>query len=73
MFRIIKEPFAPRRRHLMIDYRRELSRVTFFSCRLQKSLLGLPQLANASHEDISIAVLVISLLATTVLLPWIVL
>jgi hypothetical protein len=69
MSRIIKEPFAPRRRHRMIDYRR----VTFFSCRLKGSLVALPKLANPSREDICMVVLLVSLLVTTLLLPWIVL
>jgi hypothetical protein len=73
MSRIIKEPFPPRRRHPMIHYRRELSRVTLFSCRLQRSVIALRQLANAYHEEICMAVLSISLLVTTLLLPWIVL
>jgi hypothetical protein len=73
MSKIIKEPFAPRRRHLMIDYRRELSGVSFFSCRLKRSLVAVPKLANPSREDICMVVLLVSLLVTTLLLPWIVL
>ena len=69
MSRIIKEPFAPRRRHLMIDYRR----LTFFSCGLKRSVVAVPKLANASREEICMVVLLVSLLVTTLLLPWIVL
>jgi hypothetical protein len=69
MSRIIKEPFAPPRRHLIIDYRR----ITFFFSRLQRSFIALPKLANASSEDICMVLLLVSLLVTTLLLPWIVL
>jgi hypothetical protein len=72
MSRIIKEPFAPRRRHLMIDYRRELNGVGFFSCGLKRSLLGVHKLAEASLDDVCMIVLLVSLLVTTLLLPWIV-
>jgi hypothetical protein len=71
MAKIIKEPFAPRRRHLMIDYHRQLSGVSFFS-RLKASLVGINKLAEVSLDDLCITVLLISLLVTTLLLPWIV-
>jgi hypothetical protein len=73
MSRIIKEPFAPRRRHLMMHYRRESSDVSFFACSLKRPLIALPKLANASREDICMVVLLVSLLVTTLFLPWIVL
>ena len=73
MSRIIKEPFAPRRRHLMINYRREFSRVSPLSCGLKRSSIASPKLANASSEDICMIVLLITLLVTTLFLPWIVL
>ena len=73
MSRIIKESFAPQRRHLMIDCHRELSAVSLFSCRLKRSVVALPKLANASREDICMVVLLVSLLVTTLLFPWIVL
>jgi hypothetical protein len=69
MARIIKEPFTPRRRHPMIHYRR----ITFFFSGLQRSFMGLQKLANASREDICMVLLLVSLLVTTLLLPWIVL
>ena len=78
---IIKEPFAPRRRHPMMSYRRvllmiayhlQLSGVSFF-CRLKSSILPVRKLADASLDDICMIVLLISLLVTTLLLPWIVL
>jgi hypothetical protein len=81
MSRIIKEPFAPRRRHLMtdyrrellkMDYRRELNGVSFFS-RLKGSLVGIRKLAEASLEDLCMIVLLVSLLVTTLWLPWVVL
>ena len=81
MSRIIKEPFAPRRRQFMIDYRRELlmldyhrqlSGVSFFS-RLKASLVGVRKLAQAPLDDLCMIVLLVSLLVTTLLLPWIVL
>jgi hypothetical protein len=73
MSRIIKEPFPPRRRHLMSDYRQALSAVSFFSSRLKGSLVGVHKLAEASLDDICMVVLLVSLLVTTLLLPWIVL
>ena len=69
MARIIKEPFAPRRRHPMIHYRR----ITFSFSRLQRSFIALSKIANASSEDICMVLLLVSLLVTTLLLPWIVL
>jgi hypothetical protein len=73
MSKIIKEPFAPRRCHSMINYRRESSHVSRLSCGLQRLFIGLQKLANASSEDICMIVLLVTLLVTTLLLPWIVL
>jgi hypothetical protein len=73
MSRIIKEPFAPRRRHLMIDYRQALSGVSLFPCRLKRSPVGFRNLAEASLDDLCMVVLLVSLLVTTLLFPWIVL
>ena len=73
MSKIIKEPFAPRRCHPMISYRRESSRVSRVCFGLQRLSIGLRTLANASSEDICMIVLLVSLLVTTLLLPWIVL
>jgi hypothetical protein len=52
----------------MINYHRESSRVSRLSFGLQ-----LRKLAKASSEDICMIVLLVSLLVTTLLLPWIVL
>jgi hypothetical protein len=65
MSRIIKEPFAPRRR--------ELSDPGFFYYRLKRSLVGFRKLAEASRYDLCMIVLLVSLLVTTLLLPWILL
>ena len=73
MSKIIKEPFARRRRHLMIDYRQSLSGVSFFSCGLKRSLVRIHKLAEAPLDDLCMIVLLVSLLTTTLLLPLIVL
>ena len=67
---IIKEPFAPPRRHLMIDYSRELGRLSFFYCHLKRLLV---MFRKASLDALCMIVLLVSLLVTTLLLPWIVL
>jgi hypothetical protein len=72
MAKIIKEPFAPKRRHFMMDYHRQLSGVSFFS-RLKASLVRVHKLAQAPLDDLCVIVLLVSLLVTTLLLPWIVL
>ena len=72
MAKIIKEPFAPKRRHFMMDYHRQLSGVSFFS-RLKASLVRVHKLAQAPLDDLCMIVLLVSLLVTTLLLPWIVL
>jgi hypothetical protein len=72
MAKIIKEPFAPKRRHFMMDYHRQLSGVSFFS-RLKASLVGVHKFAQAPLDDLCMIVLLVSLLVTTLLLPWIVL
>jgi hypothetical protein len=56
---VINEPFAPRRRHLIIDSRRRST--------------ALPKLAATSGEDACMILVLVSLLLTTLLLPWIVL
>lgn len=76
----INESFAPRRCNLMSDYRRELlmmdyqRQLTRVSCsrRLQKSVAVVRNLAKASPEDLSMIVLLASLLVITLLLPWVV-
>ena len=72
MSRIIKEPFAPRRRRLMIDYRQALSGLDFLPSRLKASLVGFRNLAEAPLDDLCMIVLLVSLAVTTLLLPWIV-
>ena len=81
MRKIIKEPFAPRSRHLMMHYRRELlmleyhrrlSGGSFFS-RLKRSVFGVHKLAETSLDDVCMIGLLLSLLVITLLLPWIVL
>jgi hypothetical protein len=68
MTRIIKEPFAPRRRRPIVGagaWSREWSWLDSAVVRVQK-------LAAASPEDVCIVVLLVCLLLTTLLLPWIV-
>ena len=72
MAKIIKEPFAPKRRHFMMDYHRQLSGVSFVS-RLKASLVRVHKFAQAPLDDLCMIVLLVSLLVTTLLLPWIVL
>ena len=66
MSTIIKEPFAPRRRHLMIDHARELS---LFCRRVYQSLVRARKLAEASLDDLCMVVLLVCLFLTTLLLP----
>ena len=70
MSRIIKEPFAPRRRRPMIGYTGEWSRGWSW---LDSAVVRVQKLAEASREDVCIVVLLVCLLVTTLLLPWIVL
>ena len=70
MPRIIKEPFAPRRRRPMIGYMGGWSRRWSW---LDSAVVRLQKLARASSEDICMVVLLACLLLTTLLLPWIVL
>jgi hypothetical protein len=68
MTRIIKEPFAPRRRRPIVGagaWSRGWSWLDSAVVRVQK-------LADASREDVCIVVLLVCLLLTTLLLPWIV-
>lgn len=71
MSRIIKEPFEPRRRHLVFGNGAASSGDWWSS--LQGMLVGVPKLRNAAHEDICMVVLLVCLLITTLLLPWIIL
>jgi hypothetical protein len=71
MSTIIKEPFSPPRRHLMIDYRWGWSGVISFCRRLEGSVFEATKLAAPSLEGLCIVVLLLSLLLTTLLLPWI--
>jgi hypothetical protein len=73
MAKIINEPFSPRRRQLMIDYRQAVNGLSFFPCRLKGSLVGFRNVAEASLDDLCMIVLLVSLLVTILLLPWMVL
>jgi hypothetical protein len=70
MQKIIKEPFLPRRRRPMIGYAGGWSRRW---SRLDSAVVRVQKLAGASAEDICIVVLLVCLLLTTLLLPWVVL
>ena len=70
MQRIIKEPFAPRRRCPMIGYVGEWSRRWSW---LDSAVVRVQKLAGTSREDVCMVVLLVCLLVTTLLLPWIVL
>jgi hypothetical protein len=72
MSRIIKEPFAPRRRHSTIGHL-GVRNISSFYQRLLRSALGADRLAEASLEDLCILVLLLFLLFTTLLLPWVLL
>ena len=70
MSRIIKEPFAPRRRRPMIGYLGAWSRRWSW---LDSAVVQVKKLAGTSPEDVCIVVLLVCLLMTTLLLPLIVL
>jgi hypothetical protein len=70
MSRIIKEPFAPRRRRPIIGYTGEWSRRWSW---LDSAVVGVQKLANARREDVCMMIILLCLLVTTLLLPWIVL
>ena len=72
MSRIIKEPVAPGRRHFMMGHL-GVRNVSSFYQRLLRSALGADRLAEASLEDLCILVLLLFLLFTTLLLPWVLL
>jgi hypothetical protein len=72
MSRIVKEPFAPRRHHCMVDHVGVRS-VSALYRRLLRSVLGVNKLAQASFEDLRMVVLLFFLLFTTLLLPWVLL
>jgi hypothetical protein len=69
MSRIIKEPFAPRRRRLMIGYVGAWSRGWSW---LDSAVVRAQKLADAPREDVCMVILLFCLLMTTLLLPWIV-
>ena len=72
MSRIIKEPFAPpRHRHIVDDI--EVASVSSLYQRLLRSVLRVNKLAEASLEDLCMVILLLFLLFTTVLLPWVLL
>jgi hypothetical protein len=70
MPKIIKEPFAPRRRRPMIGFVGAWSRGWSW---LDSAVLHVQKLAEVSREDVCIVILLICLLVTTLFLPWIVL
>jgi hypothetical protein len=70
MSRIIKEPFAPRRRRPMIGYLGAWSRRGSW---LDSAVVYVQKLAEASREDVCMVILLVCLLVTTLFLPWIVL
>jgi hypothetical protein len=70
MTRIIKEPFAPRRRRPMIGHTGEWNRGWSW---LDSAVVRVQKLAGTSREDVCMVVLLVCLLVTTLLLPWIVL
>jgi hypothetical protein len=70
MTRIIKEPFAPPRRRSIVGYAGDWSRRWSW---LDSAVVRVQKLAEASREDVCMVVLLVCLLVTTLLLPWIVL
>jgi hypothetical protein len=68
MSRIIKEPFAPRRRRPMIGYLGAWSRRVSW---LDNAVVRVKKLAEASREDVCMVILLVCLLVTTLFLPWI--
>lgn len=70
MSRIIKEPFAPRRRGPTIGYVGAWSRGWSW---LKSAVVRVQKLADASREDVCIVIVLVCLLVTTLLLPCIVL
>ena len=70
MSRIIKEPFAPRRRRPMIGYVGAWNRRWSW---LDSAVLRVQKLAETSRDDVCMMILLVCLLVTTLLLPWIVL
>ena len=72
MSRITKEPFAPRRHHFRLDQIGVRSVSSFYQ-RLLRSALRADRLAEPSVEDFCMVVLLLFLLLTTLLLPWVLL
>ena len=70
MPRIIKEPFAPRRRRRIIGGAGGWSRKLSW---LDSAVVRFKKFAGTSPEDVCIVVLLVCLLVTTLLLPLIVL
>jgi hypothetical protein len=69
MSRIIKEPFEQPRGHLVFGNVGEWTGDWWPG--LQKRVVALSKLANTSRDDVCMIVLLVSLLVTTLLLPWI--
>lgn len=72
MSTIIKEPFEPRKHHFIADHV-AVSNVNSLYRRLKRSILRIDNLADASLEDLCILALLLFLLLTTLLLPWVIL
>ena len=70
MSRIIKEPFAPRRRRPIVGCAGGWSRKSSW---LDSAVVRVQKLADVSREDVCMVVLLVCLLVTTLLLPWILL
>ena len=69
MPRIIKEPFAPRRRRPIVGAGAWSRRWSW----LDSAVVRVQKFAEASREDVCMVILLVCLLVTTLLLPWIVL
>ena len=70
MSRIIKEPFAPRRRRPIIGSAGGWTRKWSW---LDSAVVRVQKLSRTSPEDVCMVLLLVCLFVTTLLLPWIVL
>lgn len=72
MSKIIKEPFTPRRHRFIVNHI-GIGSVSSLYQRILRSALRADKLAEASLEDLCMVVLLLFLLFTTLLLPWVLL
>jgi hypothetical protein len=72
MSTIIKEPFGPRKHHFIADHI-AVRNVSSLYRSLKRSALGIDNLEDASLEDLCMRALLVFLLFTTLLLPWLIL